>query len=368
MNVAIMRKMASATSLPSRFVWGILLPAGSAVLIARYLVPPRMEGASGGLIAALGRLGSDHPLALCVGLFLPASLAFHYWRRRLSGAPAAPAQPALLDRRARLRVWARFGAWLVAAVVVALSFRSSLAEMTELTSSSMVPTLMVGDRVVLDKLAYGFKLPFTQVRLGAALPRRGDVVAFDAAALPGENLPNQVLIKRVIGLPGDRISTDKNRLVVNGSAIPICDAGPFVSPAGKQTVKGRLTVETLEGHTYLTVFGLGGRDFPAFKVPPGELFVVGDDRVDSNDSRTWNAGRGRGLPASAVQGRVTRFLAGSHRDDGRLDVSLFLSPLAPKVRQPGVDLARTNGWLSGCLQSPKPPVTPPAPQASKPAR
>jgi signal peptidase I len=360
MNAAIVRKMVSATSLPSRFVWGVLFPAGSAVLMARYLLPPRMEGASGGLIAALGRLGSDHPVALCVGLFLPASLAFRYWRQRLVGAPAVPAQPVLLDRRARLRVWARFGAWLVAAVLVALSLRSSLAEMTELTSSSMVPTLLVGDRVLVDKLAYGFKLPFTKTRIGATLPRRGDIIAFDAAVLPGENLPKQLLIKRVIGLPGDRISSDRDRLVVNGSMVQVCDAGPFVSPAGKQTVKGRLGVETLEGHTYLTVAAFGARDFPAFKVPPGELFVVGDDRVDSNDSRTWNAGRGRSLPASAVQGRVTRLLAGSHKDDGRLDASLFLSPLVPKVRQPGVDLTRTNAWVAGCLQNPNPPAAPPA--------
>jgi hypothetical protein len=151
------------------------------------------------------------------------------------------------------------------------------------------------------------------------------------------------------------------QMVINDWRVPTCDAGPYTSVLGRFTVRGRMGVETLDGRSYLTVWTPGEPPFEGFTVPPGQLFVVGDDRGMSNDSRVWNSRRGGGVPADAVEGRVSRILVGSHREDGRLDFSRLMAPLSMHVRQPGIDLSNIEERISSCLKAPPKSSTPPAP-------
>jgi signal peptidase I len=212
----------------------------------------------------------------------------------------------------------------------------------------MLPTLEIGDRVLANRLAYGVSIPFTKSLAFRKVPRRGDLVVFRAEGLAGADGP-QSLVKRVIGIPGDRVSFEQGSLVINDWRVPTCDAGPYVDVAGKLTVRGRLTVEFLEDRTYLTVRKPLETPFPGYVVKPGEVFVVGDDRGMSSDSRIWNEGRGAGVSIGTLEGRVSRVLFGA-RPDGRLDFSRLLAPpLDLKVRLPGFDLHKTDERINECL-------------------
>jgi len=84
-------------------------------------------------------------------------------------------------------------------------------------------------------------------------------------------------------------------------------------------------------------------------VMPGEVFVIGDDRGMSSDSRVWNEGHGGGLPVEAITGRVSRILAGGRRD-GHVDGATLLKPLLPRVREAGVDPVQTAERIDACLK------------------
>jgi len=310
-------------------------------------------------VAFVAQVADQHPLAVIVALFLVASAIASYWRTRLRGGRrSSQAAGAPLNRRSA----SRLALWLAVAVAAALAARNSIAETYVVASGSMMPTVMVGDRLLVDKRAYGVKVPFTNHRLGSRLPRRGDVVLVrPGAALAWEKLPTAALIKRVVGLPGDRISYDSDRLIVNGWKVPLCDAGPYAAAAtGKQSLRGRLVVEFLDDRAYLNVRPVGGPHLATFTVPPGQVFLVGDNRGDSSDSRTWNGGQGAGVPVTTIEGRVTRILAGARRDDGSLDLTRLFLRLGPELRRPGLDLTTTNGWIGECLQKRPPLTTPPA--------
>src|SRR5262249_2849015 len=128
---------------------------------------------------------------------------------------------------------------------------------------------------------------------------------------------------------------------------------------GGLTVRGRLGVEFLGDQAYLTVRKPLDQPFPAYTVKPGEVFVVGDDRGISSDSRVWSDTSGPGIPISALEGRVTRILAGA-LPDGSLDLSRLLKrPLSLEVRQPNLDLAETRRRIDSCLHERRPPATTP---------
>src|SRR5215831_1853010 len=177
-------RSAPAKAFVDRLLWSVLVPGCGALLIVRYLVPSPMEGRSGSIVALVGRLADEYLLAVGVGLFIALSAAVGYWRGRL-GAGIRPAAVARLDRRSV----ARLASGLGLAILAALFVRSSLLETYWVVSGSMTPTLLVGDRLLVNKVAYGFRLPFTKHTLGARLPRRGDVVVFRAnGALAWEKL------------------------------------------------------------------------------------------------------------------------------------------------------------------------------------
>jgi hypothetical protein len=170
------------------------------------------------------------------------------------------------------------------------------------------------------------------------------------------------LVKRVLGVPGDTIVGAQGSIFINGWRVPSCDAGPYAVLTGRLTVRGRLNVEFLGDKTYLTVSKFNDT-FPAHTVGPGEVFVVGDDRGVSSDSRLWADSKGSGVPISALEGRVTRVLVGAS-PDGRLDLSRLLArPLGLEVRQPNLDLKATQGRIDVCLKARPSVTTPPAPPA-----
>jgi signal peptidase I len=335
-----------------RLVWSLLLPLAIALLALRTLVPSRMQGGPGGFWAICARFADEHPLILGIVLFLAVGETLSYWRGRRPAAAHVTLDGTRLDRR-RLT---GLGLAIVVAIAAAALLRGSVAQINRVISVSMLPTLVVGDRLIVDKLAYGLKLPLSSHRIGAKLPRRGDVIVFPGTE--DESSP-KTMVKRVIGLPGDYIAFQLGHVIVNNWVVPSCDAGPFAAVMGRLTVRGRLAVEFLDDRAYLTVTTPGGASFSGYRVLPGEVFVIGDDRGISSDSRVWNAGRGGGVHLESIEGRVTRILAGG-RQDGRIDVRHLLSPLGIEVREPNVDLHKSEAFIAACLQNPPASTRPPA--------
>jgi signal peptidase I len=337
-------------------------PAIASLLALRYLVPSRLEGARGGVAGVLAWLGDHQPLFVGLVLFVSISEAGRYWVNRFRND--ASDQPGVA-RASTFRSARRLLAGIAVVAVLAFAVRGSVVATFRVVGPSMLPTLEIGDRVLVNRLAYGLAAPFSKARLGKRPPRRGDLVVFRANGLAGADGPQSV-VKRVIGLPGDRVAFERGSLLVNDWRVPTCDAGPYVDMTGRLTVRGRLTVEYLGDQTYLTVRKPIEAPFPGYTVAPGEVFVVGDDRGLSSDSRLWNDGRGAGVPLDILEGRVSRVLFGA-RADGRLDFSRLLArPLDLKVRLPGFDLHKTEERINNCLAR-RPAVTWPPAAGGSPA-
>jgi signal peptidase I len=345
----------------ARLVALLIAPGVATLLTMRFIVPSRLEGAQGGLTRWLAWLGDQQPLLLGVGLFVALSEGTRYWlaklRPEVAGAtgsvPAASAPGGTASRR-------RFIWGLAVIAVVAFFVRGSVVATFRIVGPSMLPTFEIGDRVLVNKLAYGLAPPFSGRRVRARLPKRGDLVVFQANGLTGAGGPSSV-VKRVIGLPGDDIAYVNDSLQINGWRVPTCDAGPYVDLTGRLTVRGRLTVEYLADQTYLTVRKPMEPNAPPYRVRPGEVYVVGDDRGQSSDSRSWNEGNGGGVPTEVLQGRVSRVLFGA-RPDGRLDFSrIWAPPLDVRVRMPSLDMTKTNDRIATCLSRRPAVTTPPEP-------
>lgn len=337
-----------------------LLATGASL---RYLIPTRMEGGERGLSAALARLGDEHPLSVAIALFFTLSVVARYWYARWR-PPSPAATSAVTPPADGRRRTVRFAVGLAAVTVLALAVRTTVIEVYRVISPSMTPTLNVGDRVLVDRLAYGLRLPFSERVLRARLPARGDVVVFssDAAGTDAASPKPKWLVKRVIGLPGDVVAFRNGYPIVNGWIVPSCDAGPFATTAGATTVRGRLNVELMGDRSYLAIrMPLDGTVLEDYRVPAGQVFVMGDDRGQSDDSRTWNQGTGGSVPVHSIAGRVTRLAVGAFHD-GRIDWRSLLARLGLRVRESRVDLRKTDENVAACLHAPRPPsLSPPPP-------
>jgi len=172
-------------------------------------------------------------------------------------------------------------------LLIVLLFRSFLFEPFKIPSGSMIPTLLIGDFIVVNKFSYGLRLPVLNTKIvPIGEPQRGDVAVFRYPVDPGINF-----IKRVIGLPGDTITYRNKQLFVNGEPVPVREERPYLTTEVKCSTPdrdSRLWNEALgsEGHELLLHDGSGGRD-GQWVVPEGHYFMMGDNRDRSNDSREW---------------------------------------------------------------------------------
>ncbi len=168
-------------------------------------------------------------------------------------------------------------------VAVVLVGRSSLADHYRVPSGSMQPTVHVGDRVLVNKAAYGLRLPGTAIWLTeVSMPRRGDVVVLSS---PEDGV---VLLKRVVAVAGDQVEVAAGHLRLDGRRV-------------KVEWVGEMTMERLDDNPHPVSFlAGGGPDFGPVRVPAGHLLVVGDNRGNSHDGRSFGFVRGEDLLGRAI--------------------------------------------------------------------
>jgi signal peptidase I len=216
-----------------------------------------------------------------------------------------------------------------AIVLVVAAAKTAIAEPFYVPSGSMEPTLQIGDELLATKFAYGYgtaSLPsFIDLpesgRIFAELPERGDVVVF---RWPGDR--SQTWVKRVIGLPGDRIALRHGQVWIDGAPATLRrdGNGQVESENGTRTRAARF-IETLPGghkHPILKLAAAGPLDdMPEVTVPPRHLFVMGDNRDDSADSRVPVGAGGVGmLPVDNLVGRVDALV-------GSWDITIHNQPV-----------------------------------------
>lgn len=171
--------------------------------------------------------------------------------------------------------------------IIIFPLRSSIADWNDVPSGSMRPTILEGDRIFVNKLAYDLKIPFTTLRITTwDHPKRGDVVVFYS---PEDGTR---MVKRVIGVPGDVLELSNNRLVVNG--VPASYDPPDDTISAQLAAIGDeqavLATEVIQGHGHpvmATPSKVTVRSFPPLRVPEGRYLMLGDNRDNSHDSRYY---------------------------------------------------------------------------------
>lgn len=191
-------------------------------------------------------------------------------------------------------------------------FRSVVADWNSVPTGSMKPTIIEGDRILVDKLAYDLRLPFSHTSLlRTGEPARGDIVVFDSAAA------GKRLVKRVVGLPGDTLAMRDNRLMLNGRWLPyqLGERGPAQSD----------TLEGLNGREHAVRLHTPASPLSSFgpvSVPAGHYLVLGDNRDRSADSRVYGF-----VPRHEILGRA-------HTVVVSLDYHNYYLPRTERLWQP----------------------------------
>ena len=199
---------------------------------------------------------------------------------------------------------------IVYAGLIAIGIRTIAFEPFNIPSGSMIPTLLIGDYLFVSKYSYGYSrysLPFSpnlfNGRILGRTPERGDVAVFK---FPRDNQTDY--IKRIVGLPGDRIQMKSGQLFINGTVVPRRPAGDFTAEEQGARTVARKYVETLPNgrqHELLKMYDEGGLNTTAeFKVPDNHLFAMGDNRDNSSDSRVMDRSGVGFVPIENLVGRA----------------------------------------------------------------
>ena len=171
-----------------------------------------------------------------------------------------------------------------------LVVRSFIFEPFRIPSGSMMPTLLKGDFIFVQKYAYGLRLPVTETKiLETGSPERGDVVVFRLPSDPGINY-----IKRVVGLPGDTVVYKEHRLTINGEDVPLASSDNPGEPRYTELLGEREHQILIQNPRYTIADG-------TYVVPDGHFFVMGDNRDNSKDSRFIGA-----IPETHLVGEAVR--------------------------------------------------------------
>ncbi len=190
-----------------------------------------------------------------------------------------------LERLAREPVVVEYAKSFFPVLLIVLILRSFVIEPYQIPTGSMIPTLQVGDFILVNKYSYGLRLPVIGTKLvDIGEPQRGEVMVF----IPPHE--NKYYIKRVIGLPGDRIRYEDKTLYINGEQMVREYLGPTSIDFGAESIPGQLFSEELGGRTHpvqLADLQLGRQGRTSWIVPEGHYFMMGDNRDNSADSRVW---------------------------------------------------------------------------------
>jgi signal peptidase I len=306
------------------------LAAGGAVLPdppllrAVYLLLPIL------LVAAVFRLLGSERLDFSLVLLIVVAVAGSVWLldhlwfapRRTRAALAAGAEPASQS----VPVTVDYARSFFPVAVIVLLVRSFIFEPFRIPSDSMMPTLLDGDFIIVNKFAYGLRLPVLGTKvLPIGTPARGDVMVFHFPPDPAVNY-----IKRLVGLPGDHVRIESDQLIINGQPVPLQSDGRYDDGCYHNM---RLSTEVLGNHRHqtlscLTPGDLGARpsatcnrhlernyecvepaaggeedrsDASELVVPPGHYLMIGDNRDNSYDGRYWGF-----VPDDHLVGKATR--------------------------------------------------------------
>ncbi len=204
--------------------------------------------------------------------------------------------------------WKEWVRPMAVAAAFILPVKSSLADWNWVPTGSMKPTILEGDMILVNKLAYDLKVPFTLTRLAKwSAPSKGDIVVFFS---PEDGTR---LVKRVVAGPGDTVELRRNTLVVNGSPLDyrLEDIEPFKSEVYEDP-RAILAEESLAGHKHHVMAfpsRAAMRDFPKTSVPAGKYFVMGDSRDNSKDSRYFGF-----VPENQIVGRARHVLVSADKN------------------------------------------------------
>jgi signal peptidase I len=194
---------------------------------------------------------------------------------------------------------------IAVAVLIALFLRAFVVEAFKIPSGSMIPTLQVGDHIFVNKFIYGVRIPWTNIKFGMGYrqPRRGEVIVF---IYPKE--PDKDFIKRIVAIPGDTVEIRDNQLYINDKPVPREHASGDCEYMDYEEVSGRWEErhcdrfrETLDGTTFTTIFDRNSptHSWRPVTVPPDSVFVMGDNRDNSHDSRFWGF-----VPYDLIKGKA----------------------------------------------------------------